>query len=846
MVFIIAAFFISRYINRGSADLTVDMASASLPVMNVTLPENAVNTMHGYRNEVDLSRFRAALSPLDAERGINVHVTRYGAEVTGMYYEVRSLNGDRLIERTEIEQFTAKDDQIDAHITVKDLIEPGEEYSLCVVLKDADQKDIRYYTRIIYSPDFHTKAMTSFVRDFTIRTFNKDMAQSIGTYLESDATGDNTSYAKVNIHSSLGQVTWGNLSPKLISGIETTILEMDPITASFSQEYEIEAGPEGARYRYEIKEYFRIRYSEERMYLLEYERGMNEIFDADRDHFINDKIMLGIHDPDIVMKENSEGDALAFVMNGALYCYRSTDSRIVRIFSFTDEENVDERAKFNDHDIRVLTIDEGGNIRFMVYGYMNRGRHEGEICASIYYYDSSFNTIEEEVCIPYGGSYQMYKNNVEILSYSDQTSRFYLYLDGSIYRVLLDSHQAERIASGIAMDDIVASPSGRTAAWVNRPERTGKAGIEVEVEEGESSITLMDFSSGASRVIEPGARSINTPLGFIGEDFVYGISATTDLIRTTTGSVRYAMNTIRIENRSGELLKEYNGGGAYISDVVIDENTIHLSRIAISPETGRYEEVADDQIMGGGSSGSVKNKIITVSTEDRENITEIQLKETVAADALQLMTPEEVLFEGGRIVDLEGRGDLLNIEDYYPVYAKNAISAIYSDPAEAVATADRDSGVVIHDSGVYVWRKGGRNNEYQISGIETAAEDALEKAASSGLAVCLDTIYNLEGIVQDADAQVQDGNPAKEILAETINGTVLDLEGCSLDEMLYYIAHDTPVLAVTETGNLLIVGYDTKNISVLDPEAGDIHKIGLNDSRDLFERSGNGFITYLK
>ncbi len=844
VTFIVAVLLFSRYMNRGSSDMTVDMSQASFPVLNIMISESPVNPLHGYPQAVDLARFRGPLTPLHSDRTLAIRVNRYGAEISSLYYEVRSLDGARLIEKTDVEEFQAENDQITASFQIKDLIEKNEEYYLCIVLNDTNGKEFRYYTRMIYDPDFHTGEMVSFVRDFTVRTFNKESAAGIAPYLESDSTGNNTSYANVNIHSSFGQITWGDLSPKLLTGIETLILEMDSKSASFLQQYEVEAGPEDQRYQYSVKEYFRIRYSSERMYLLEYERTMNEIFIPDRAHFINDKIMLGIHEPELEMKENAEGDVLAFVLNGALYCYRKSDARIVRIFSFTDDDNRDERSRYTEHDIRVLTVDEGGNIRFLVYGYMNRGRHEGEVCACVYYYDRSFNTIEEEICIPYLGSYQIFRRDLELLAYSDRNSHFYLYFDGSIYRVLLDSHQAERIADGIGMDDIVSSESGRTAAWVNRPKEFGTAGVGTESKAVLSTITLIDLESGRSRILEADEGSIYTPIGFVGEDFVYGISGTEDLIRTTTGAVRYAMHTIMIESREGEVLKEYNGSGAYISDVAIEGNTIRLSRIVRSPETGRFEQIEDDQIMSGDQEAGNKNKIVIASTENRENITEIQLTDTVDTESLQFLTPKEVLFEGGRKAELEGRGGGIDLREIYFVYAKGRIPAAFSEAAEAVAFADRESGVVIYDAGKYVWRKGVRDVEHSVEGIKTIAEEILGRGGSDQ-EICLNTMISLEGGTPLSEEELSGDASVISVLSEHINKPVLDLEGCSLDEILYYVGQDTPVLAAVEEGSVLITGYDTKNISVLDPQEGDIHKIGLGDSRELFSQNGNGFITYL-
>ena len=45
-------------------------------------------------------------------------------------------------------------------------------------------------------------------------------------------------------------------------------------------------------------------------------------------------------------------------------------------------------------------MDGDGNVTFAVYGYMNRGAHEGEVGAAIYYYQAEQNNIDEKAFIP--------------------------------------------------------------------------------------------------------------------------------------------------------------------------------------------------------------------------------------------------------------------------------------------------------------------------------------------------------------------------------------------------------------------------------------------------------------
>ena len=70
--------------------------------------------------------------------------------------------------------------------------------------------------------------------------------------------------------------------------------------------------------------------------------------------------------------------------------------------------------------------------------------------------------------------------------------------------------------------------------------------------------------------------------------------------------------------------------------------------------------------------------------------------------------------------------------------------------------------------------------------------------------------------------------------------------GCSLDDMLYYVNLNTPVIATGDNGSVLIVGYDTKNIKIMDPSTGTIYKVGLNDAKAMFSSHGNEFVAYIK
>ncbi len=72
---------------------------------------------------------------------------------------------------------------------------------------------------------------------------------------------------------------------------------------------------------------------------------------------------------------------------GRFIPYDINNGMIIKVFSFRDAEGIDERENWNHHDIKIVSVDEAGSIDFVVYGYMNRGTHEGEVGTGVYHYD---------------------------------------------------------------------------------------------------------------------------------------------------------------------------------------------------------------------------------------------------------------------------------------------------------------------------------------------------------------------------------------------------------------------------------------------------------------------------
>jgi hypothetical protein len=107
-------------------------------------------------------------------------------------------------------------------------------------------------------------------------------------------------------------------------------------------------------------------------------------------------------------------------------------------------------------------------------------------------------------------------------------------------------------------------------------------------------------------------------------------------------------------------------------------------------------------------------------------------------------------------------------------------------------------------------------------------------------------VAEYEGAVRNSEYLLGIGNSVTDVLSAALpDADVLNLTGCELDSILYYVNRDIPVLALTHTGDTyLVIGYNQLAIVVYDPKKG-TYKIGLNEAKKLFFENGNQFITYV-
>lgn len=806
----------------------MDMASATFPIVTMETDGILCNRLHGYSKPMNVAYQRDTVTPLSSSREVAFTVDTYGRSVNGISVEVRSTDGQRLIENSSVTDLTIEDDRIYAKITLKDLIEADTEYALVILVDTGEEELVRYYTRIICSDHMYAAEKLQFVTNFHETLYDKEAARELTRYLESNSQGDNTSFHKVNIHSSFQQVTWGDLNVNEETLPVLQLTELASQTASVRMTYVVSTTEESTKVHYSVEEYYRIRYTSDRMYLLDFERTMTQIPNVEGNIYSNDKILLGIVDENMPVVESADGNIVLFEVADRLCSYNVTTNKLAVLFSFYDRENADARTFYLNHKIRILDVDEGGNVRFAVYGYMNRGRHEGEVGLQICYYDSALNTVEEAVYIPYTKSCAVLYQEMEQLLFLNRENILYLFLENTVYEVRLEDKTYEEIVMIDQDGSMRVSENHKILVWQEGDDIYHSA-----------SLVVKNLNNGKERRIEAREGEAIMPLGFMGEDIIYGVARQEEIEKDSTGRGMFPMYLVAISNPDGELLKEYQQDGIYVTGCSVEENQITLDQV-IKGANGVYQDTTQGHITQNIQVTDGKNKLVVATIDRFKKYVEIQTSKTIDSKTIKILTPKEVVFEGGRELELEVTSE---VPRYY-VYGPYGVEGIFNDPAKAVNLASSVSGVVTGSRGECIWLKGNRLVRNQIMAIK---EQHAEEGQSS-LSVCMDTMLKLEGIVRDTQSWLEQGKTVTEILSDSLMDVqVLDLTGCSLDSVLYYVNQDIPVLATLEDGEaVLIVGFNEFNIVIIEPDTGTPYKKGMNDSAQWFEENGNRFITYIR
>lgn len=798
VVFVLGVAGTAFLMNNETTDDRSDMNNPTLPEVMVDFGGNLSNRMYGYKQKMRADYVRDCVTPLDTTKTLSLVVNPYDAKVKSLSYEIRTSDGSKVLENRKIKSLKSSENYLRTDIEITSPLLMNQEYSLQILL-DTDEGDIYYYTRLVSRSSTNTSQYVEFVSDFAQMCMDKNSADNLAAYLEPSESSVRN-YADISIQSSLADISWGNLSPQISKKGIPVIKDINETTASVSMEYELTAiDEEGKTEYYNVTEFYRMRYTESRIRLLDFERSAEQIFNPSLSVISDNGLLLGVRDKNVSTLTDEEGTVVAFVQAGELWTYAPDTGKFVKVFGFRKDSDSDFRDSRVEHDIKLLNVSDTGDVDFMVYGYMNRGPHEGYCGVGIYHYNCDQNVIEEKVFLPDQKSYDFLKSDMGILSYVSKDNQLFLLLSQKLYQIDIQNSKYQTLVENINEDQFAVSETNGHAAWrVTKGDQKGQ-------------IVMIDFETRETRNITPEQSQKLEVIGFMNEDLIYGTVQDGDVLTDENGHSKTGISTLRIEDFDGNVKKEYHQDGLYITDVTLGDTLLEFK--LCKKKGNSYKAKKKDNIMNNGSSSAGLISVEQTSSDRRGMMVRLKFKDSPGTD-------EPLIFQA-KLRSTDERIVQLNVEstdqEVYYVYARGHLDSTWTDPAKAVKRADKQTGVVLNREQQYVWERGNVKTQYTMN-------------------------------TEDVPEIIRSGSWDKDKLQEGLGsaGIIIDLTGCSLENILYEVSAQRAVIAKTDAdSSVVIVGFDEYNTYIMDPSTGEVKPYGMNDSTTLFQKAGNVFITYL-
>lgn len=797
IIFVAALIVSSLVINRGSGDQIVDMGAPTLPRVWFTLNGEKVNVLSGYVRDMDIPAMRDTITPLEADGTVDMTVETDGNEISGVQYTVYSMDGEEVYTEGEAPELS---DTGTVTLSLSDGLSDSVREAVLKIVLTVDDRKISYYTRIERSDNINVADCLAYAVDFHTNALDGTNAEEMELRLEPNEESDNSTYQTVNIHSDITHIQWGDLEPQVTSDVEWSIKESNTVYTSILAKYQVSCiGDNEETGVYNVKEFFRIREMGDTIYLLDYNRDLQKVFTGSPDTIDEKGVLLGIASDDLQYETNEDETIVAFVQERDLWLYSRESGELYQVFSFSDAEGSDERSRNDQHAVRIISMDNSGNLAFAVYGYMNRGTHEGEVGVGIYYFSVPDNVIEEKAFIPSTKSFAIAEDELgKMVYYNHSEKMLYVLAEGTLYQIDLDRNEQETLAENLTEDQYTVSDDGRLMAY--------------QTDDSASVIQVMNLESGDSYEVSAEDGETLRPLGFIHSDFVCGRMRSEDAGQTVSGEEITPMYAVEILNSKNEKVAEYSftDSGIYTTDILIDGNLLTLNRV--EKRDSVYSTAEQEYITNNEERKETTVSLETYSTDRMQRQLRLTFADAAENTDVAVMKPHQLTTGEPLTITLSGTD---TTEKFY-VYGMGELVAVYDKAAYAIQRAEQVSGVVISSAQAYVWERGNRDLAYS-----TDAEAFQKEGEETSLQAC-------------------------ERYMEQYGAHRVDLTGCRLDQVLYVINKGRPVIAVIDGDHaVLLTGYTTSDITYIDPDNGQESTVSVSDMEELTDQGGNTFIGYI-
>lgn len=850
----------SMKVETYSVEKSIEMGDSTFPMVSMLGNDNQeVNMLYGYSGNVDCNNFRETMMPLDTSNTITILIRENNMTIKKVNYEVLDVGTDEVLCSDSISALDSNDQGRLAKLVLSGDLEDGKEYSLKITLINDESKKIHYFSRIkpIEQPMLTEKL--KFVKEFHDATFDKEKFDDYRSYLEVDTKNAGKSLLDVNLYSSVSNITWQGMNPKVVSEIIPTIKEINEDTASVQLKYLVkgkiekvseEDGEEveekdstiANETTYVVTEFYRIRYTADRTYLLKWSRTMEAREDFSKfnakDAVKTKVINLGLTDRKKVEVVSTEDNKkLAFVQNGTLWYYDIEQNSIVSVLTYQDQIDKYYTSAYDSYNMKILDMNESGDINFIVYGYVSKGDYEGRVGMILYKYYAEENRIEEQLFIPIERPYEVIESEMDGLYYLSDLNVFYFSMNNCLYSYNINNRKLTTISDDVTSSSLVLSTSGQFVAWQD------KSNIRKNTK-----LNILNLET--EQVFEIESKNDNkVALCAMSDSYIiYGLVKESNIKTLSDSTTVYPMSEINIVDSMGKVMKTYRPKKGYITGVKVSDTSIDLTLMEKSGDS--YKNAGKDYIV---------NKVVTKTDKIGVKVTEIatgykqvnitlpdDFKEILVGDkkdfdyTTKVSTTKSTMIRQDTTVQVQTEDS--NEVKYY-AYASGELQGVYKKASDAILYADDNMGVVVDSNNHIIWERGETDSSAEVSNINkvNAANGVNSKAA------CAAMLLKYNHISVDEKELSESQKSIYEMLKDNMQYAPVNMTGSKLSEVLYYVSHKKPVIAMKNSSDaVLIIGYTDNSVSYYDPREMRTVTKGMKEAETLFNNAGNAFISYTK
>ena len=812
--------------NSGTVSGSLQENSAALPLLYVQSGGSLINEMHGYVSDIDGGYLRDTMTPVDDSRTVNLVIRDFKDHVSSASYELYNDQNAKLVEKGACSDIVKNDSDKDCRIKFAGSLKTNCEYVLRIKLKTSGGKKITYYTRVRYGPELKIDEKLRFVLDFNEKTFSKDNASALQNYLESSTGSVSTGLDHVDAYSPVNDVTWRDLSPRRSSDISIRLKEINTETASFTLSYSVRAKTDSVKNFYRINEYYRIRLGDEKIYLLDFRRDMQLEPELKSAQIQSGKLWLGLGDGSDTRLTNfgTGNQSYSCICRGnSLSLYDSTSNILTNVYKDTDISH--NCGHMYDQGIRVIHTDAGtGDIYFALYGYIHTGRYEGSEGVMIYHFSYADDKLEELLFVPYKRGFHQLEEGIESVACKTGDS-IYFRIEDKIYRYDISTSRMTTALKGADRASCASSDSGQVAVSHEPVSGTG-AGDKITVEY---------LGTSRKKTIKEDGMLV-MPLGYLGEDLVYGTVNRADIAEDSTGTLQIPVSQVHIVDKDLKEIKTYSKSGKCIMRTDISDGMINFT-LGKKKKNGSftdYEDAGSDYIVHNAKKEEEEVSLAVQSDGSFGKLYYLQLTGTRSfVPVTQTARKLDPGYDISREYDPQKYPDVR-----YYVYTRGGLAADFATIKEAVDYGNDNAGTVMTSRKQIAWQRAGRAYVWDL-GIET-----IDKAKNNGqYGVLLSAIASYEG--WEAPSDVSESSPLYAQMEEKLKGQTVNLTGMELTDVLHFVYRDRLVAARTgKDSYCLITGYTNDRIRIADVSKGEVSSISWDEAKKTFEEQGNVFYSY--